>query len=111
MIVETLQRGHFHDVLLIDEAPNITISEVRCSPDLKHAKAYTMTLGGMRLEEVLEALNEAAPLFQKEINRKSNLKFTPRVNFIKDKSFDEAQKIETIINNLPPVAEDHDEHE
>lgn len=109
MIVETLQFGTFHDERLMDDAMGVTVSEVRCSPDLKNATAYVMTLGGKNLEETLEALNDAAPFFQKEINRKATLKFTPRVTFKRDKSFDEAQKIESIIKNLPPAADDNDE--
>lgn len=100
-IAETLQRGHFHDEALIDEAPNVSVSEVRISPDLKKATAYVITLGGKRMDEILPALNEAAPYFQKEINNKLNLKFTPRVNFVIDHSFEEARKIEDILNSLP----------
>ncbi len=104
-IAETLQRGHFHDEALLD-AGKVTVSEVRVSPDLKQAKAYVMALGGFGMEEILPALNEAAPYFQQEINRKTNLKFTPRLKFVRDESFDEASRIETIIKNLPKGSED-----
>lgn len=103
---ETLQRGHFHDAVLIDEAPNVSVSEVRVSPDLKRATAYVITLGGKGMDEILPALNEAAPYFQKEINRQLNLKFTPRVSFVIDHSFEEAQKIERILDSLPET-KDH----
>ena len=101
MIAETLSRGHFDDSALIDSAPNVTVSEVRVSPDLKNATAYVMSLGGQNMELILPALNEAAHYFQKEINRKSELKFTPRINFVEDQSFDEARRIEDIIKSLP----------
>ncbi len=100
MIAETLQRGDFHDEILIDQAPGITVSEVRVSPDLKNATAYVVALGGRAMDEILPALNEAAPLFQKEINRNARLKFTPRLAFKADHSFDEAQKIENILKNI-----------
>ena len=99
-IVETLQRGKFNDILLLDAAHNITVTEVRSSPDLKNATAFVMSLGGSNMTELLPALNDAAPYFQKEINRKLTLKFTPRISFVKDKSFDEAQKIDNILKNL-----------
>lgn len=101
MIAETLQRGHFDDEALLDQAASVTVSEVRVSPDLKKAKAYVIALGGRNMDAILPALNEAAPYFQKEINRKSELKFTPRITFVLDASFDEAQRIERILDSLP----------
>ncbi len=109
MLVETLRDGSFRDERLIDGAMRVTISEVRCSPDLKNATAYIMTLGGEDFDEMLEALNGAAALFQHAINRKANLKFTPRIIFRRDKSFDEAQKIETILRNIPSAPDNDDE--
>ncbi len=108
MIAETLQRGHFDDEALIDDAPNVTVSEVRVSPDLKNATAYVMSLGGAHMDEILPALNDAAPYFQKEINRQSELKFTPRLSFVRDHSFEEAQRIEEILHNLPETKRQND---
>lgn len=100
IIAETLQRGHFHDAVLLDAASLVTVTEVRPSPDLKHATAYVIPLGGKDIEHILPALNEAAPEFQKEINRKANLKFTPKLRFKSDDSFDEAQKMDALLDNL-----------
>ena len=100
MIVETLQRGHFQDEVLMDEAPNVTVSEVRVSPDLKNATAYVITLGGKDMDIILPALNDSAFYFQKEINRSSNLKFTPKIRFRYDDSFDEAQRIERLLDTV-----------
>ncbi|MCL4677607.1 MAG: 30S ribosome-binding factor RbfA [Alphaproteobacteria bacterium] len=97
ILCETLQRGHFHSQVLMDEASKVTITEVRPSPDLKHARAYVMTLGGRQIEAVLEALNDEARVFQKDIGRHSNLKFTPKVRFVTDDSFDQAQRIENLL--------------
>ncbi|PJB69531.1 MAG: ribosome-binding factor A [Alphaproteobacteria bacterium CG_4_9_14_3_um_filter_47_13] len=100
-ISETLQRGHFDNLVLLDKARNVTVTEVRASPDLKNATAYIITLGGMDIDTILPALNESAFTFQKEIGRKLSLKFTPRLRFVLDHSFDEAQKIERILDSLP----------
>lgn len=97
ILSETLQRGHFHSQILMDEASKVTITEVRPSPDLKHARAYVMTLGGRQIEAVLDALNDEARVFQKDIGRHSNLKFTPKVRFVTDDSFDQAQRIEHLL--------------
>jgi ribosome-binding factor A len=100
MVAQTLQRGHFHHEALMDTAAGVSVTEVTVSPDLKHATAYVMSLGGENIESVLEALNDVAPYFQKEINLNSSLKFTPRLIFKKDSSFDEARKIDEILSKL-----------
>ncbi len=99
IISETMIRGHFQNETLIN-AKAITVSEVRVTPDLKLATAYVMTLGGQDIDEVIPALNEEKDEFQTEINRQTNLKFTPRVRFRKDESFDEAQRIEAVLKEI-----------
>ena len=100
ILSDTLQRGHFSNETLLNKSNTVIISEVRPSPDLKHARAYVMSLNGEGMEELLPALNEQAHVFQKEIGRSSNLKFTPRVKFVTDTSFDEAQHIEDILRDV-----------
>lgn len=99
IIAETMMRGHFHHEVLMD-AGKITVSEVRVSPDLKNATAYVLSLGGEDMDRILPALNSEAQAFQKEINRKSNLKFTPRIHFKLDKIYDEAQRIEGLLRDI-----------
>jgi ribosome-binding factor A len=99
IVAETLMRGHFqHEALM--EAGKVTVTEVRISPDLKHATAYVLTLGGQNMEQILPALNEEAHAFQKEINRQMKIKFTPKIQFRADDVFDKAMRLEGIINNL-----------
>ncbi len=100
ILSETLQRGHFTNVLLLNKSNTIIVSEVRPSPDLKHARAYVMSLNGDSIEELVPALNEQVYVFQKEIARGTNLKFTPRVKFVTDNSFDEAQHIENLLRDV-----------
>ncbi len=97
---ETLQRGHFTDALLLDKSNTLIISEVRPSPDLKHARAYVMSINGEGMDDLLPALNAQSHVFQKEIAGSSNLKFTPRVKFVVDTSFDEAQHIEELLRGV-----------
>lgn len=94
-----LQRGHFRSEILRN-CEGITVSEVRMSPDLKHARAFVMSLGGKDLDEILAELNEEARFLQKEVMHGSNLKFTPRLHFVADHSFDEAEHIETLLKGL-----------
>ena len=100
IIAEVMQRGHFHDSALINMSSNVTVTEVRPSPDLKQATAYVMPLGGEHIEEILPALNRDAVVFQKEINRQLNMKFTPRISFKMDTSFDNVQRLENILGNI-----------
>lgn len=99
IIAETMQRGHFRDESLLD-AGRITVTEVRVSPDLKNATAYVLSLGGLDMDKILPALNEAAPMFQKEIGRQNSMKFTPRVRFVTDTSYEQAQKIDDLLRGL-----------
>jgi ribosome-binding factor A len=99
LIAETLQRGHFHEAALLDIA-GITVTEVRATPDLKQATAYVMSLGGEKMGSVLEALNRSSKVFQKDINRHSNLKFTPRITFKYDETYGEAQRIEELLHEI-----------
>jgi ribosome-binding factor A len=100
IIAEVLQRGHFRDEALIDGAKAVTVTEVRPSPDLKQATAYVMPLGGENIDEILPALNKSTQVFQKEINRQSTMKFTPRIHFKMDDSFDNAQRLENILGTI-----------
>ena len=110
-ISETLQKGRFHDEILLDAAKTITVSEVRISGDLKQASVFVLRLGGGEMKTLVDALNDAAPYFQTQINKKMRLKFTPRIFFIYDESFDEAEKISRIISEeLPAYADDETSH-
>ena len=94
IIADTMRRGYFSG------GDNITVTEVRVTPDLKNAKAYITVMSGEDLASSLDALNEEARIFQKEISNQSNLKFTPRVAFIEDISVRKAGRIEDILREI-----------
>ena len=79
------------------ETKNITVTEVRMSPDLKNARAYVIPLGGKDTEKAVNALTEFSHLIRKALSKKIDMKFLPKVSFIGDKSFDYAEKIEKLI--------------
>ena len=79
------------------ETNNITVTEVRMSPDLKNAKAYVIPLGGKDTEKTVNILTEFSYLIRKALSKKIDMKFLPKVYFIGDKSFDYAEKIEKLI--------------
>ena len=100
IIAETMTRGHFHDAILLDVASKVTVTEVVPSPDLRQATAYVISLGGGDMEAILPALNNNANVFQRDINAQSNLKFTPKVRFKEDTSFEKAQKLDALLNTI-----------
>ena len=79
------------------DTKNITVTEVRMSPDLKNARAYILPLGGKNLDQAVNVLTEFSYLVRKALSKKLDIKFLPRVSFIADKSFDYAEKIEKLI--------------
>ena len=85
------------------ETKNITVTEVRMSPDLKNARAYILPLGGKNLDQAVNVLTEFSHLVRKALSKKLDIKFLPRVFFIADKSFDYAEKIEKLIKKNKKV--------
>ena len=91
-------------IFLKDEAkiPNIntkeiTVTEVRMSPDLKTAKVFVLPLGGKNSEEIVRKLKEFSFIVRKVLSKKVIMKFLPKLFFVKDESFDYAEKIENLI--------------
>ena len=76
---------------------NITVTEVRMSPDLKNARVYVIPLGGKDTENVVNVLTKFSHLIRKVLSKKIDMKFLPKVSFVSDKSFDYAEKIEKLI--------------
>ena len=75
----------------------ITVTEVRMSPDLKSAKVFVIPLGGKNTEEIVGKLKEFSFIIRKVLSKKIIMKFLPKLFFVKDDSFDYAEKIEYLI--------------
>ena len=75
----------------------ITVTEVRMSPDLKTAKIFVMPLGGKNADDIIEKLKEFSFVIRKALSKKIVMKFLPKLYFVKDNSFDYAEKIENLI--------------
>ena len=91
-------------IFLRDEAklPNletreITVTEVRMSQDLKIAKAFVLPLGGKNAQEIVVKLKEFSFVIRKVLSKKITMKYLPKLLFVKDESFDYAEKIENLI--------------
>ena len=79
---------------------SITVSFVKMSKDLRMANVYIMPLGGQNQKNIIEKLNQNKFVFQKYLSKaKLNSKFTPKIHFYLDDTFDEADKIEKLLLN------------
>jgi len=79
---------------------SITVSFVKMSKDLRMANVYIMPLGGEDQTNIINNLNDNKYIFQKFLSKaKLNSKFTPKIHFFLDDTFDEAEKIEKLLSN------------
>ena len=82
------------------ETTSITISFVKMSKDLRIANIYLMPLGGENKNKIIDEISSQKYIFQKYLSKaRLNSKFTPKINFYLDNSFDEAEKIEKLLLN------------
>ena len=100
-----LMRGEVHDDVLASHL--VSVTEVRMSPDLRHATAFVKPLLGKDEEAVLKALRTHTAYLQREVARVVKLKFAPRLKFLPDESFDEGSHIDALLRD-PRVARDLD---
>jgi ribosome-binding factor A len=103
VLVEVLARGQLRDPDL--QGMSITVAEVRMSPDLKHATAYVMPLGGGKIDDVVKALKRASGFLRGEVARAVRLRVAPEISFAADRSFEEASRIEAALRR-PEVQRD-----
>ena len=99
MIRQALSMIFLRDEAKIPEiyTKEITVTEVRMSPDLKTAKAFVIPLGGKNASDAVNKLKEFSFLVRKVLSKKITIKFLPKILFVQDKSFDYAEKIENLI--------------
>jgi ribosome-binding factor A len=108
ILSELLMRQEVHDEVL--SAHSISVTEVRMSPDLRHATAFIKPLLGANEEAVLKALRTNTAFFQKEVAQRLRLKYAARIKFLADESFDVAGHIDKLLAH-PKVQRDLGEAE
>jgi ribosome-binding factor A len=103
VISEILTRQQVRDATL--SAHTVSVTEVRMTPDLRVANVYVKPLLGEDEEIVLKALRTHTAYFQREVAQRLRLKFAAKVQFRADESFDEASRIDALLND-PRVKRD-----
>ncbi|MGB7407826.1 MAG: 30S ribosome-binding factor RbfA [Pontixanthobacter sp.] len=108
ILSELLAREEAHDDVL--RATSISVTEVRMTLDLRNAVTYVKPLLGEDEDVILKALRTNTAFFQREVAKRLGLKFAPKLKFKPDESFDEASRIDALLND-PKVARDLDAHD
>jgi len=103
VLADILQRGDVHDDVLATHL--VSVTEVRMSPDLRHATVFVKPLLGKDEEVVLKALRTNTAYLQREVAKRVKMKFAPKLKFIGDESFEEGSHIDAILRS-PTVARD-----
>ncbi|MEZ4705439.1 MAG: 30S ribosome-binding factor RbfA [Bdellovibrionota bacterium] len=78
----------------------VTITEVKLSPDMKHADAYFRVFDQSKLGSIKEALDHVAPRIQKEVARGVKMKYIPKISFVYDESLEYGYKIDQLLHDL-----------
>ncbi len=96
-LAEILSRGEIRDETL--DNVSITVTEVRCSPDLRNATVFVMPLGGINEVEIVAALNANNKYIRGQLSKMVRMKYLPNLKFSSDHSFYEADHIEALLNS------------
>lgn len=100
---DILARGDLHDPEL--SSVSITVGEVRISPDLRHATAFVLPLGGVNTETVLKALSRNRVEIRRLVTAQIDLKYSPELTFQADTSFDAMDRTMDLLSS-PAVLRD-----
>jgi ribosome-binding factor A len=103
ILSEILQRGDVHDETLASHM--VSITEVRMSPDLRHATVFVKPLLGKDEDAVLKALRTNTAYLQREVAARVKMKYAAKLKFLADESFDEGSHIDQLLRD-PKVAQD-----
>ena len=102
-LADILIRGDVHDDVLASHS--VSITEVRMSPDLRHATVFVKPLLGADEDEVLKALRHNVRYLRGEVSRRVNTKYAANLKFLADESFDEGSHIDQLLRK-PAIARD-----
>lgn len=86
----------------------VTVTDVRTSPDLRHARVYVSVLGAgaepaaqAEREDTLAGLRSAHGYLQGRLAGELRLKRTPTLEFVYDDTTDRAMRLERLIEEGP----------
>jgi ribosome-binding factor A len=106
-LAQLLRPGELRDPALREA--NITVTEVRVSPDLRNATAFVMPLAGSNVDQVMAGLKRSAPFLKGRVARTVELRQAPNIAFALDGAFDAAARIAALLHR-PEVERDLPAH-
>jgi ribosome-binding factor A len=81
----------------------VTITGVKISPDLRHARVYFSCLGDeAQRGQSLRGLNSAAGFIRSQVARRLNLRVAPQIGFEFDSSLEQAERLSRLLKDTPP---------
>ena len=106
-LADILARENIRDPDL--QGVSVTISEVRASPDLKHAIVYAAPLSNsaqpLDVDKIIRALQRCGSFLRGRLGKEMDMKSTPRLKFVADRSFDTAEDMARLLEN-PHIQQD-----
>ena len=103
VLADVLMRGDVHDDVLASHM--VSVTEVRMSPDLRHATVFVKPLLGRDEDAVLKALRTNTAYLQREVAHRVQTKYAAKLKFLADESFDEGSRIDALLRQ-PGVVRD-----
>jgi ribosome-binding factor A len=100
-LVQILAREHFRDPAL--DGVQVTVTEVRIGPDLRHATAFVVPFGGGEGRELVAALNRAAGFLRAQVAHAVKLRYAPSIRFEIDRTFENASRIDRLLHDARVV--------
>jgi ribosome-binding factor A len=102
-LADVLVRGDLRD----DSVPAglVTVSEVRLSPDLRHATVFVKAFDSNDDQALVKALAANARFLRGEVARRLATKYTPDLRFRVDESYDAGARIDAVLKR-PHIARD-----
>ena len=92
-------------------SPMTTVTRVEITPDLKFGKVYISVIGSEEdLDETMAGIKRAAGYIRRELAHTANLRITPELTFVPDRSIAEgirmAARIDAVLAEDAPAEED-----
>ncbi|KXV78266.1 30S ribosome-binding factor RbfA [Acetobacter cerevisiae] len=103
VLAELFARTTFRDPDLADAT--VTVTEVRLSPDFKHATVFVARLGRSDIDALLPALKRVAPWLRTQMSHKLRLRAAPELHFQPDTTLDVAMHMDSLLKS-PDVQRD-----
>ena len=107
IISSILAEDNIHDPDVT--STSITVTEVQPSNDMRNATVYVIPLGGDTEKPVIDGLNRSSGFIQAELGKQLTMKFTPRLFFKKDESFEYGDHIDKLIRRNRSSNQDADD--